>query len=129
MRGASFGRFGRRQCITPGRLRPFFCAAARVLTLLAVVLAAGSCSWSARPVYDGTAEAPGRPRPASGRTGCPRPLPTDICLDSFLSRHSYPFSGPVLLALRALLVPGLLAEKVRRSPLSFSYRVGLRPQE
>ncbi len=68
MRGASFGRFGRRQCITPGRLRPFFCAA-RVLTLLAVVFAAGSCSWSARPVYDGTAEVPpeGRDQLVEGR--------------------------------------------------------------
>ena len=62
MCAAASGRGGGRQGNTLGRLRPY-CAAAGALALLAVLLAAGSCSWFALPSYDDAEEVPGLDAP------------------------------------------------------------------
>ena len=62
MRAAASDRVGRRLSYSLRRLRPY-CAAFGALALLAVLLAAGSCSWFALPSYDGAEEVPGLDAP------------------------------------------------------------------
>ena len=58
MRAAASGRGGWRRSFSLRRLRPY-CAAFGAAALLALLLAAGSCSWFALPSYDGAEEVPG----------------------------------------------------------------------
>ena len=62
MRAAASGRGGWRRSFSLRRLRPY-CAAFGAAALLALLLAAGSCSWFALPSYDGAEEVQGLDAP------------------------------------------------------------------
>ena len=62
MRAAASGRGGWRRSFSLRRLRPY-CAAFGAAVLLALLLAAGSCSWFALPSYDGAEEVQGLDAP------------------------------------------------------------------